>query len=48
MSDVVVVANQAPEFFSVPARLREGQILIDLVRLPNVTTTRGQYIGMCW
>jgi GDP-mannose 6-dehydrogenase len=47
-SDVVVVANQAAEFFSVPARLREGQILIDLVRLPDVTSARGQYVGICW
>jgi GDP-mannose 6-dehydrogenase len=46
--EIVVVGNTAPEFGSVPARLRPDQLLIDLVRLPTFTNTAGSYYGINW
>jgi len=48
-SEVIVVANTAEEFKSVPARMREDQIMIDLVRIVEDTSVaRGTYIGIAW
>ncbi len=46
-SDVVVIGNSAEEFRAIESLLREDQVLIDLVRLFNQTTT-GAYQGICW
>ena len=48
-ADVVIVGNGAAEFRDVPQRLREGQTLVDLVRIaercpPGAAT----YEGICW
>ncbi|MEQ8497177.1 MAG: UDP-glucose/GDP-mannose dehydrogenase family protein [Gammaproteobacteria bacterium] len=45
--DVLVVGNGAAEFGEVPARLRPGQSLIDLVRV-SPATSAGAYEGICW
>ena len=48
-SDVIVVANGASEFRSVPSRMREDQTLVDLVRIvDDVGEARGTYIGIAW
>jgi len=48
-SDVIVVANGAPEFSDVPERMREDQVLIDLVRIAeDPGRARGRYIGISW
>lgn len=47
-ADTVVVGNGAPEFRSVQERLREGQIMIDLVRISESRSAPGKYDGICW
>ncbi len=47
-AQVVVVGNNDPEFGSVPARLRENQTLVDLVRITNRKSEDGKYDGICW
>ena len=47
-SGTVVIGNAAPEFADVPARLREGQTLIDLVRICDSRSVAGVYDGICW
>src|SRR3954464_10667187 len=48
-SDVVVVANQAPEFAQAVADCRSDQIVIDLVRLPiDGSKLKADYRGICW
>jgi GDP-mannose 6-dehydrogenase len=46
-ADTVVIGNGAPEFQSVPDRLRPGQNLVDLVRVSG-KQSEGAYDGICW
>jgi GDP-mannose 6-dehydrogenase len=46
-SDVLVVGNKAEEFRAIEQRRREGQVVIDLVRLFD-KTSGGSYQGICW
>jgi len=46
-SDIVIIGNQAEEFRGVAERLRDGQQLIDLVRLYD-RTSHDNYQGICW
>lgn len=46
-SDIVIIGNHAEEFRGVAERLREGQQLIDLVRLYDRTSNEN-YQGICW
>ena len=46
-SDIVIIGNQAEEFRGVAERLRDGQQLIDLVRLYDRTSNEN-YQGICW
>jgi GDP-mannose 6-dehydrogenase len=46
--DCVVVANRDPLFEPVLDRVRDGQIVVDLVRLRNAPTTSGNYRGLAW
>lgn len=46
-ADTLVIGNGEPEFRAVPARLREDQALIDLVRIADGASHRG-YDGICW
>jgi GDP-mannose 6-dehydrogenase len=46
-SDVVIIGNQGEEFRGVADRLRDGQQLIDLVRLYDRTSNEN-YQGICW
>ena len=47
-SDVIVVGNAAEEFEAVMHRLKDGQKLIDFVRIAHDRTSDGSYIGICW
>jgi len=46
-ADTVVIGNGEPEFRAVPSRMRDGQALIDFVRIVE-GATRGGYDGICW
>jgi GDP-mannose 6-dehydrogenase len=46
-SDIVIIGNQGEEFRDVADRLRDGQQLIDLVRLYD-RTSKDNYQGICW
>ena len=48
-SEVVVVGNQSPEFVDAVTRMRPGQIIIDLVRVPVYgASLQADYRGICW
>lgn len=47
-AEVVVVGNNAPEFRHLLARLKDGQQLVDLVRITDAESIEGKYIGICW
>jgi GDP-mannose 6-dehydrogenase len=47
-SDVLLVGNRADEFREVALLAREGQTIIDLVRLFEDRTTSAGYEGICW
>jgi GDP-mannose 6-dehydrogenase len=47
-SKSIVVGNASPEFASLPNRVRNGQMIIDLVRISNARSTAGIYEGLCW
>ncbi len=46
-SDVVILGNKAEEFRQVETKLKDGQVLIDLVRLFN-RKSDDSYQGICW
>ena len=45
---IVVIGNKDPDFKTVPGRLREGQFLIDFVRVIEGSSKNGNYDGICW
>ena len=47
-AETVVVGTQDPDFQSIPERLREGQRLVDFVRVTNRRSENGKYDGICW
>jgi GDP-mannose 6-dehydrogenase len=47
-AETLVVGNGAPEFRDVPRRLREGQRLIDFVRITDSRSVAGVYEGIGW
>lgn len=46
-SQTVVIGNKDPEFERVPGLLRDGQQLVDFVRITNRRSDNG-YDGICW
>ncbi|QGZ41794.1 GDP-mannose 6-dehydrogenase [Pseudoduganella flava] len=46
-AETVVIGNGAAEFKEVPGKLKEGQIIVDLVRISK-EQSGGQYDGICW
>jgi GDP-mannose 6-dehydrogenase len=46
-AETVVIGNGDPEFGSVPGRLRQGQSIVDFVRIANQRSENG-YDGICW
>jgi len=47
-AQTVVIGNKDPDFQKVPERLRNGQRLVDLVRITNRRSDDGNYDGICW
>ncbi|HEY0376151.1 MAG TPA: nucleotide sugar dehydrogenase [Pyrinomonadaceae bacterium] len=47
-ADVLVIGNKAAEFRGIEGQLREGQIVIDLVRLFGGRVSDDSYRGICW
>jgi GDP-mannose 6-dehydrogenase len=47
-AEVIVIGNGAAEFTQVPALLRPGQKVIDLVRIKANFQDKAQYAGICW
>jgi GDP-mannose 6-dehydrogenase len=47
-ADTLVIGNAEPEFSEVANRLRDGQQIIDLVRISNSRRVAGVYEGVCW
>ncbi len=47
-AETVVIGNKDPDFKSVPERLREGQRLVDFVRINGRRSMNGNYAGISW
>lgn len=48
-SEVIIVGNKSPEFETVLAQLRDGQTIIDLVRITEREVSSDMnYQGICW
>lgn len=47
-ADTIVIGTRSPEFREILSRLREGQVVVDLVRIASVPSQEGQYDGICW
>jgi len=47
-AQTVVIGNKDPDFKIVPERLREGQFLVDFVRVIEGSSKNGNYDGICW
>src|SRR5271163_2802352 len=47
-AQTVVIGNKDPDFNGVPERLREGQLLVDFVRIIEGRSKNGSYDGICW
>ena len=47
-AQTIVIGNKDPDFHVVPDRLREGQCIVDFVRITNSKSNNGKYDGMCW
>lgn len=47
-AQTVVIGNKDPEFQSIPARVRDGQTIVDFVRITNSRSEDGKYDGICW
>jgi GDP-mannose 6-dehydrogenase len=47
-AQTVVIGNKDPEFSGVPARLNEGQFLVDFVRIIEGRSKDGKYNGISW
>jgi len=46
-ADTVVIGNGASEFRGVPSSLRQGQVVVDFVRIAD-RTSGSDYDGICW
>lgn len=47
-AQTVVIGNKDPDFHEVPDKLRDGQSLVDFVRITENRTSNGKYDGICW
>ncbi len=44
----IVIGNGATEFRSIFERLRQDQVVVDLVRIGSMCSDQGKYDGICW
>jgi GDP-mannose 6-dehydrogenase len=47
-SQTIVIGNKDPDFAAVLNQLRDGQSIVDLVRISDQKSGDGQYEGICW
>lgn len=47
-ADVLIIGNKSEEFRQIESKLRNGQIVIDLVRLFDGRRSDDSYEGICW
>lgn len=47
-AETIVVGNAAPEFKEIRERARQGQVIVDLVRVVSERSKTGEYDGICW
>jgi GDP-mannose 6-dehydrogenase len=47
-SDVIIIGNKAEEFRSIDSKLKQGQVVIDLVRIFEGRVSDESYQGICW
>ena len=47
-AETIVIGNKDPDFQKVPGRLRDGQTIVDFVRISDSRSENGKYDGICW
>ena len=47
-ADTVVIGNSDSEFSNILERIKDGQVVVDLVRITETVSDRGIYNGICW
>ncbi len=47
-AETIVIGNGDKEFGGVVDRLRDGQVMVDLVRITSNQSVPGKYDGICW
>lgn len=47
-AQTIVIGNKDPEFENVLAQLRDGQHVVDFVRITDRRSENGKYDGICW
>lgn len=47
-AETIVIGNSDPDFRNVFERLRDGQRIVDFVRIANRRSENGKYDGICW
>ena len=47
-AQTVVIGNKDPDFRMVPDKLRDGQSIVDFVRITDRRSDDGKYDGICW
>jgi len=48
VSEVLVIGNKMAEFHGIETQLKKDQIVVDLVRLIDKTSSDDSYQGICW
>jgi GDP-mannose 6-dehydrogenase len=47
-AETIVIGNRDPEFKQVLTQVRDGQAIVDLVRIADCRSEGGKYDGICW
>jgi GDP-mannose 6-dehydrogenase len=47
-AQTIVIGNKDPDFSQVPSQLRDGQTIVDFVRITDSRSKNGKYDGICW
>jgi GDP-mannose 6-dehydrogenase len=47
-AETIVIGNKDPDFRDVPNKLRNGQSIVDFVRITDSRSGNGKYDGICW
>src|ERR1700728_4377146 len=47
-AQTIVIGNKDPDFRHIPGQLRDGQTIVDFVRITGRRSENGKYDGICW